>query len=103
MFLATATETIQYSFTHTFLTQTMKIALTPDGDQIEAAPDAPAQAICPHCGGTVLLRGRRLMGTSAKSYYWRHAPGTDPNCPARSRITPITSFTSPPPHQNDAP
>jgi DNA-directed RNA polymerase subunit RPC12/RpoP len=64
----------------------MKIALTPEGKQIEASAAAPAQAVCPHCGGVVLLRGRRVMGSDEKSYYWRHAPGSDPNCPARYRV-----------------
>jgi hypothetical protein len=37
-----------------------------DGQLITAAPDAPATAACPHCGGTVALRARQ--GT----YFWRH-------------------------------
>jgi len=67
----------------------MKVALNSDGTPIEASADAPKEAICPHCGGVVLLRGRRVMGNQAKSYYWRHAPGGDPNCPGRSRVLPF--------------
>jgi len=63
----------------------MKIALTPEGAPIEASPDAPAQAICPHCGGIVLLRGRKVMGSNQKSYYWRHVNNSNPNCPGQSR------------------
>ena len=66
----------------------MKVALSADGDPIEASADAPEQAICPHCGGVLLLRGRKVMGGS-KSYYWRHAPGGDPDCPGRSRVLPV--------------
>ena len=64
----------------------MKIALTPEGAPIEASPDAPDQAICPHCGGVVLLRGRKVMGGNQKSYYWRHTNNSDPDCPGRSNI-----------------
>ncbi len=70
----------------------MKTALTSDGKQIEASADAPEEAICPHCGGVVLLRGRRVMGTDKKSYFWRHTPGANPDCPGRSRIAPVINL-----------
>jgi len=67
----------------------MKIALNAEGKQIQASAEAPAEGICPYCGGVVLLRGRRVIGSDEKSYYWRHAPGGDPNCPARTRVLPL--------------
>ncbi len=63
----------------------MKVAKTDDGDQVEASESAPKEAICPYCGGIVILRGRRLMGQDKKSYFWRHQDNKNMNCPGRSR------------------
>ena len=69
----------------------MKTALTPDGKRTQASADAPAQAACPYCGGIVLLRGRRVMGSDQKSYYWRHTANGDLKCPGRSRNAQLTA------------
>ena len=63
----------------------MKIAKTSDGEKIEAAKDSPPKAICPYCGGEVILRGRKLMGSKEKSYFWRHLDNKNRKCPGRSR------------------
>lgn len=65
----------------------MKLAQTAEGQKIAAADGAPNQAICTYCGGKVVLRGRKLMGSSKKSYYWRHLDNQNRNCPGRVRST----------------
>ena len=63
----------------------MKSAKTADGKKIEAAEDSPSKAICPYCGGEVVLRGRKLMGSKEKSYFWRHLDNQNRKCPGRVR------------------
>jgi len=63
----------------------MKIAQTADGEKIEAAKDSPRIAICSYCAGEVILRGRKIMGSKEKSYFWRHLDNQNRNCPGRSR------------------
>jgi len=63
----------------------MKVAQTRDGKQIVAAPTAPDKAVCPACGGTLILRSRRTMGNGNKTYYWRHRSNRNRNCSARNR------------------
>lgn len=63
----------------------MKQANSAEGREIEAAEGAPDQAFCPYCGGTVVLRGRKLMGSSKMSYYWRHLDNQNRSCPGRVR------------------
>jgi hypothetical protein len=63
----------------------MKIAKSTDGAEIEAEKDAPSKAICPYCAGEVILRGRRVMGSDEKSYFWRHLDNKNRNCPGRAR------------------
>jgi hypothetical protein len=46
----------------------MKLAQTLEGKLIEAAAEAPKQAICPCCGGIVRLRSRRTMGNGKVVY-----------------------------------
>ena len=62
----------------------MKIAQTQDGQTIEATATAPKQAICPRCGGRLVLRGRRIMGNDEKTYFWRHQRNQNRHCSARS-------------------
>lgn len=50
----------------------MKTAVSSRGHVVPASEAAPTQAICPKCGGIVILRVRRLMANSGNSYYWRH-------------------------------
>ncbi len=65
----------------------MKLAQTLDGQEIRAAEGAEKLAICPYCGGKVVLRGRKVMGSSSKSYYWRHLDNQNTECPGRARST----------------
>lgn len=63
----------------------MKIALLPDGVKVTADPEAPQEAVCPFCGGTVILRRRKLMNDAGYAYYWRHRDNEHRDCPGRSR------------------
>ena len=53
------------------------------GMEIEASPDAPERAVCPHCGADVLLRRRKTM-LDGETWYWRHAQGAPRACPGRA-------------------
>jgi len=63
----------------------MKTAKTVDGKEIVADKISPKLAICPYCGGEVVLRGRKIMGSKEKSYFWRHLDNQNRNCPGRVR------------------
>lgn len=65
----------------------MKIARNNAGQETVAEKDAPERAICPFCKGIVVLRGRRTMGSSKKSYYWRHLDNQNRDCPGRVRTS----------------
>jgi hypothetical protein len=56
----------------------MKTAVSSHGQPIAASPSAPGTAVCPNCGGVVMLRVRRLMANSGNSYYWRHLDDDHP-------------------------
>lgn len=61
----------------------MKTAIL-NGKKIEAGPDAPERAVCPHCGATVTLRHRtKFRGIT---WYWRHAKGAPRACPGRAPV-----------------
>jgi len=64
--------------THREEEKTMKTAVSSNGKPLVAAPGAPAQAICPKCGGLVTLRVRKLMANSGTSSYWRHEDDDHP-------------------------
>jgi len=55
-----------------------------NGKEIEAGPEAPKRAVCPHCGAVVLLRRRRNI--DGESWYWRHEAGSGLGCRRRARI-----------------
>jgi DNA-directed RNA polymerase subunit RPC12/RpoP len=61
----------------------MKTAHTSEGQAIEASATAPKEAVCPYCGGRLLLRGRKLMGDDQRVYYWRHQGNRNRDCNAR--------------------
>lgn len=62
----------------------MITALDQTGVLIEAAIGAPEQAVCPHCGGVVILRRRRSHRLSSDvSHFWRHRDHDNIDCPAR--------------------
>jgi hypothetical protein len=63
----------------------MKLAISAEEQDIEAMEGAPSHALCPFCGGKVALRGRKLMGSTLKSYYWRHLDNQNRKCPGRVR------------------
>lgn len=56
----------------------MKTAVSSNGKIVTASHSAPARAICPTCGGVVLLRARKLMANAGNSYYWHHLDGDHP-------------------------
>jgi hypothetical protein len=62
----------------------MKTALDHTGSAIEARAGQPEQAICPHCGGVVVLRRRRRgRPQSGFTYFWRHRDHENSTCSAR--------------------
>jgi len=65
----------------------MKVAVCSDkdGGRLVASDTAPKQAICPSCGGKVILRQRKLMNNSGTTYYWKHLGNLNRNCTARVR------------------
>ncbi len=70
----------------------MKTAVSSNGKSLVAAPEAPAYAMCPNCGGLVTLRVRKLMANSGNSYYWRHQDDNHP-CERQKpfmRLRPVT-------------
>ena len=64
----------------------MKTAKLQNGEQVTASKSAPDQAICPICGGIVILRKRKKMGSSEFTYYWRHMDGKNTDCRARWKL-----------------
>jgi hypothetical protein len=64
----------------------MKIAESATGERVNASSRAPHEAICPCCGGTVILRKRKKMGEDGETYYWRHVDSKNPHCPARWKL-----------------
>lgn len=73
--------------THFCLTtlQRMKKALALDGKLIEAEASSPAEARCPYCRGTMILRQRRLMDRRKVTYFWRHLDNRNLYCSGRAR------------------
>ncbi|MCP5096006.1 MAG: hypothetical protein GY943_10670 [Chloroflexi bacterium] len=63
----------------------MKIAQTQDGKTVDATPNAPKTAVCPHCGGLLTLRSRRAMNRGKTSYFWRHLRNQNSHCRGRRR------------------
>lgn len=63
----------------------MKIAQTKEGQSVIATATAPLEAVCPHCGGVLVLRYRRTMGNEKLIYYWRHESNRNVQCRARQR------------------
>ena len=61
----------------------MKDAYQRSSGTIEATADAPSRALCPKCGGVVLLRKRKLMNNAGSSYYWQHQRNANRQCGAR--------------------
>ena len=63
----------------------MKIAYHLDNQQpISACAAAPQRAVCPHCGGIVMLRQRQRMD-GERIYFWRHLDNRNRVCNGRSR------------------
>jgi len=61
---------------------TLKDALDQNNTSIEAGSDSPEVAICPSCGGTVDLRGRRRgKHPDDRTWYYRHRRGERGGCP----------------------
>lgn len=51
----------------------MKTAVTANGKKLIASQASPEKAICPKCGGAVILKARKLMANAGNTYYWRHS------------------------------
>ncbi len=66
----------------------MKTAQKINGQPVLASASAPHQAICPYCGGQVVLRQRQLMNQGGVVYYWRHRENHNLRCSGRTR--PVT-------------
>ena len=65
----------------------MRLALDATGSPIEAQAGLPDQAICPQCGGVVILRQRRRGHQSDDViYFWRHQDRANAHCPARFSV-----------------
>ena len=64
----------------------MKIARTTEGKEIIATAGAPERAVCPYCGGVLVLRGRRTMNKGEYAYYWRHLNNNNRHCSGRKRL-----------------
>lgn len=61
----------------------MQLAQTLDGEKIAATAQAPKEAICPYCGGELILRSRKGMNNGKSTYYWRHHSNQNRHCSAR--------------------
>lgn len=63
----------------------MKVAQHPNTQQpVMASDTAPDKAICPHCGGVVVLRQRKRMNDGGCAYFWRHQDNRNRSCNGRS-------------------
>ena len=56
----------------------MKTAITRLGESVRASDAAPEYAYCPKCGGSVMLRARKLMANAGYSYYFQHSDNDHP-------------------------
>jgi len=65
----------------------VKIAKLQNGELVTASKSAPDQAICPVCGGVVVLRKRKKMGGSELTFFWRHKDGKNVDCPQRWKLS----------------
>ena len=64
----------------------MKVAQHPHNQEpIIASDSAPETAVCPYCGGVVVLRRRKRMNNAGCAYFWRHRDNRDRECNGRSR------------------
>jgi hypothetical protein len=63
--------------------ETMKTAISKEGEIIAAGEAAPEAAVCPYCGSPVTLRRRRAMSGDV-TYFWRHTIGQYSQCQGRS-------------------
>lgn len=61
----------------------MKTAVNRLGEPVKADGAVEDRAVCPYCGGVVVLRRRRVMGGEPVAY-WRHQDNRDTTCPGRS-------------------
>ena len=61
----------------------MQSAVTIEGSLIGACANAPTTALCPRCGGVVVLRRRRRSHDGGVTYFWRHQDHENRNCTAR--------------------
>jgi hypothetical protein len=62
----------------------MDYAKNEAGQRVKAEAGAPKQALCPFCGGDVVLRSRRGYPQHDVTYFWRHRDNASLDCPTRS-------------------
>ena len=66
----------------------MDYAIGEDGSPIRAKAGAPERALCPECGGPMILRHRqRSSHPGDVTYFWRHQDNTNLHCHARFSVT----------------
>ena len=63
----------------------MKYAYTESDEKVLATVAAPEDALCPHCGGEVAKRRRKVMLNGEPVFFWRHKRNVNRHCPARKR------------------
>jgi hypothetical protein len=66
----------------------MKYAVDAAGSPVRAEASAPLQALCPYCGGPMILRCRRQSSRPGDvTYFWRHKDNINLDCQARFSVT----------------
>jgi hypothetical protein len=66
----------------------MEFAVDKSGAPVRAMADAPCRALCPHCGGPMILRHRQRSSRPGDvTYFWRHQDNTNLDCRARFSVT----------------
>jgi hypothetical protein len=62
----------------------MRDAVDKSGSPVRAGADAPCEALCPRCGGPMVLRIRRRSSRPGDvTYFWRHKDNINLDCQAR--------------------
>jgi hypothetical protein len=66
----------------------MDVAVDETGSPVRAEAGAPKSALCPKCGGPMILRRRRRSSRPGDvTYFWRHQDNTNLDCRARFSVT----------------
>jgi hypothetical protein len=66
----------------------MDWAVDDTGSPVRATAGAQGRALCPLCGGPMILRRRQRSDRPGDvTYFWRHQDNTNLDCQARSSVT----------------